>query len=80
VTIPWGFPIRTRHLQRLVSNSGVPVVLPNGDALVITTSQLADAKGQLIVGKIAPDELIAASDAALGAATDWLRQRCAGPR
>ena len=62
------------------TTGNVPSAVPNGYALAITISELADAKGQRVIGKIAPDEPIAAADAALEAATRWLAQRCAQGR
>jgi C-terminal processing protease CtpA/Prc len=62
------------------TTGNVPFALPNGYALVITISELADAKGQRVIGKIAPDQPIPGTDAALEAATQWLTQRCAQGR
>ena len=62
------------------TTGNVPFALPNGYALVITVSELADAKGQRVIGKMAPDVPITGTDAALTAATQWLTQRCAQGR
>jgi len=62
------------------TTGNVPFVLPNGYALLITTSELVDAKGQRLIGKIAPDEPVEGSGAALEAAAAWLKRQCATPR
>jgi C-terminal processing protease CtpA/Prc len=88
VTISFKGRVRTRSFGQPtagLSSANQAFQLPDGAAIILTVSIEADRTGKQYGEKVDPDEVIAAlapgasePDAALNAATAWLRRSCAG--